>query len=120
MSGMCKGEVQFASVENSPGAGENDDLPIVVGVGINYGQQKNDSTDFLPHLRDKNGLAEVEDKPGSAMRKMMDLTFNEYDAHRKPWHDRKVAASQNLILPKKIQNQRHTNIFWLQPISALF
>jgi hypothetical protein len=44
--GMCNGEVQFASVENSPGADENVELPIVTGVGINYGQQKKYETPF--------------------------------------------------------------------------
>ena len=99
--GMCNGEVQFASVENSPGAGEDDDLPIVVGVGINYGQQNKCSADFSHHLRDNAGQPTIEDKPGSPMRKMMDLTLDEYEAHRNPWHERKVAASPNINLPQK-------------------
>ena len=36
--GICTGQVQFASVENIPGGGDAVDLPVVVGIGINYGQ----------------------------------------------------------------------------------
>jgi hypothetical protein len=101
--GMCNGEVQFASIENySKDASEDENLPIVIGVGINYGQQNKPSPNFFyQHLRDKKGHATMEDKPGSKMREMMDLTFDEYAAYPKPWYDRKLAASQNLIVPQK-------------------
>jgi hypothetical protein len=102
LRGMCNGEVQFASVENSPGTGENDDLPIVVGVGINYGQQNKYFTDFTPLIVATAGKLDVEDKSPSPtpMRRMMDVTFDAYASNPQDWCDRKIAASPCIKLPK--------------------
>src|SRR5258708_39850960 len=86
MNGMCNGEVQFASVENSPGASEDRELQIIIGVGINYWQQLPAifPTDCSPHLVNKQtGQLTVEDRPnvpkGSLMRQTLDLTFEQYE-----------------------------------------
>ena len=88
------------------------DLPVVVGIGINYGQGSAKYPGFTPYLgrTDEDlpiveeplptGLARKRVHP-SAMRRMMDLTFDSYSKAPRSWFDRKIASSASIPLPRK-------------------
>jgi hypothetical protein len=115
---MCNGQIQFASVENAPGVDGDTDLPVVVGVGINYWQEPLLHSAFDPHLGvDPNGRPRVEDTPapaskpggltaphaagGSVMRQMVNMTLDSYYSDPEAWTVRQLASSPNISLPSR-------------------
>lgn len=95
----ANGEVQFFSVEHaSPTTPEDIDLPVIVGVGINYGQTPRPLVSSYPerHLLTQKGHL-VEDKPPAiGMRHAVDATCNAYQSNWTLWRDYGYAPSVRL------------------------
>ncbi len=98
---MANNQIQFFSVEAAPPPYEGD-LPIVIGIGANYAQEKASSHIWRePYIKGPQGQICVEDKTSpSPMRKHLDATFRAYDADRPAWVDRCIASSAQIPIPK--------------------
>jgi len=108
-SGAANGEIQFFSVESHDGQG-NDltessaDLPVVVGLGINYGQNPTTQPWGTPFLgRNTRGRPQVIDNESTAMRRNVDATLSHFERnngqHKRAWMDLGLVSSSELITP---------------------
>jgi hypothetical protein len=99
---ICNGKIIFASLENDPTGQPDEDLPVVLGVGSNYGQNPSIFSEFAPYYgADPFGNPIVNSPVGSVMRTIMDLTFNSYTAAPYEWQKRFVASSSQIKVPSR-------------------
>lgn len=93
---MANGEVQFFSVENHDPASDAD-LPVVVGVGINYGQGEPKQRGSYPvhHLLAHKPPALVEDY-AKGMRAATDATLDAYCFAAQTWVTNNYASGLGL------------------------
>lgn len=108
-SGAANGEIQFFSVESHDGKGNDltesdEDLPVVVGLGINYGQNPATRPWGTPFLgKDAEGRPEVIDDESTKMRTILNSYFRHYSredgAHKAAWKGADLVSTSEVNPP---------------------